>query len=59
MQNTTHYKIKPKLKGLDLSPGHTNNFKNGTYCSSACTGHNELEYGECLSHKKAQLIPYT
>ena len=26
--------------------------KNGTYCSSACAGHNELELGECLSHKK-------
>ena len=25
------------------SPGHTNDFKNGTYCSSACAGHNELE----------------
>ena len=25
------------------SPGHTNDFKIGTYCSSACVGHNELE----------------
>ena len=25
------------------SPGHTNDFKIGTYCSSACAGHNELE----------------
>ena len=23
------------------SPGHTKDFKNGTYCSSACAGHNE------------------
>ena len=25
------------------SPGHTKDLKNGTYCSSACAGHNELE----------------
>ena len=25
------------------SPGHTKVFKNVTYCSSACAGHNELE----------------
>ena len=30
-----------------------------TYSFSACAGHNELEEGECLSHKKAQLKPYT
>ena len=42
-----------------LSMNHTKVFKNGTYCSSACPGHNELYYWECLSHKKAQLIPYT
>ena len=49
------HKIKPSRFGLvvahpDLdgevsgsSPGHTKDFKNGTYCSSACAGHNELE----------------
>jgi hypothetical protein len=25
------------------SPGHIKYFKNGTNCSSACAGHNELE----------------
>ena len=25
------------------SPGHTKDFINDTYCSSACAGHNELE----------------
>ena len=25
------------------SPSLTKDFKNGTYCSSACAGHNELE----------------
>ena len=39
--------------------GHNNDFKNGTYCSSACAGHNEIKKGEYLSHKKAQRIPYT
>ena len=28
---------------LGLSPSHTKDLKNGTYCSSACAGHNELE----------------
>ena len=32
---------------------HTNDFKNGPYCSSASTFHKDL------NHKKAQLIPYT
>ena len=41
------------------SPGHNKDFKNATHCYSACAGHNELEKGECLSHKKTQLIPYT
>ena len=41
------------------SPGHIKVFKNGNYCSSACADHNELEYGKCLNHKKAQLKPYT
>ena len=36
------------------SPGFTNDFKNGTDCSSACDGNNELEYGECLNNKKGQ-----
>jgi hypothetical protein len=27
----------------DSSPGHTKDFINGTYCSSACAGHNGLE----------------
>ena len=34
-------------------PGHTSNFKICTYCFSACAGHNELEKGEYLRHKKA------
>ena len=29
------------------------------YCSSTFAGHNELEKGECLDYKKAQLIRYT
>ena len=37
---------------------HINDFKNGTYCFLACDGHNELKSGECISHKKVQLIPY-
>ena len=28
---------------LGSSPGHTKDFKNGTYCSSASAGYNELE----------------
>ena len=30
------------------SPGHTKDYKNGTYCTSAYTGHNELEWGEYI-----------
>ena len=52
----TFVKDIPSIFGTDLdeesSPGHTNDFKNYTYCSSACAGHNGLEYGEYLSHKK-------
>ena len=35
----------PNLDGevSGQSPGHTKDFKNGYYCSSACAGHNELE----------------
>ena len=35
----------PDLDGevLGSSPGQTKDFKNNTYCSSACAGHNELE----------------
>ena len=35
----------PDLDGevSDSSPGHTKDFKNGTYCSSAFAGRNELE----------------
>ena len=35
-----------EVSGLSL--GHTKDFKNGTYCSSACAGHKVLELGECL-----------
>ena len=46
---------QPDLDGevSGSSPGHTKDFKNGTYCSSACACHNELR------HKKEQLISYT
>ena len=51
----------PDLDGevLGSSLGHTKDFKDGTYCSSVVVGHNELKEGQCLRHKKAQLIPYT
>ena len=29
--------------GLGSSFGHTKDFKNGTYCSSVCAGHNQLD----------------
>ena len=48
----------PDLDGevLGSSQGHTNDFRNYVYCSSACADHNEREKGECLRHKKAPLI---
>ena len=53
------YNILLSLPDVDVEvSGHTKDY-NGTYCSSACAGHNELEQGQCLSHKKMQLIPYT
>ena len=45
-----HLDMDAKVYGSSL--GLTNDFKNGTDCSSACDGNNEFEYGECLNHKK-------
>ena len=52
--------LSPSRFGLVLgevsgsSPGHTNNFKNGTYCFSACAGYNENE-GNALAMKRHSL----
>ena len=37
--------VKPDQDGevSGSSPVHTKDFKDGTYCSLACAGHNELE----------------
>ena len=37
------------------SSGHTNNFKNGTYCSLAFAGHNGLSKGNILTRKRHTL----
>ena len=41
-------------------PGHTKDFKNGTYCHSVQRQTTKSESGgECLGPEKAQLIPCT
>jgi hypothetical protein len=46
---------------LGSSPGHTKDFKNGTYCSSPqpVLVIMSLIKGNVLAIKKVQLIPYT
>ena len=51
----THPNLDGEVSGSN--PGHTNDFNNGTCCFSTCAGHNELEKGECFSHKMVQIIP--
>ena len=36
-----HPDLDGKVSGI--SPSHTNDLKNGNYCSTACAGRNELE----------------
>ena len=53
----THQDMDGEVTGSN--PGYTNDFKNRTYCSSACVVRNELEKGEYLFLIKAQIIPYS
>ena len=54
----------PDLNGevSGSSPGHTKDFRNGTYCSSTFAGNNELEYkgnASAIKRHSSYLIQWT
>ena len=53
------YKLGLDRTFIEVAHPNLDGKVSGTYCSSACAGHNKFEKGQCISLIKAQLIAYT